>query len=67
MFSLKSPNAVRMDLNETIKGVVKPKGWNWWAALFWLSQGARRREFRYIYKTGNPSRFRGRVYLFHIF
>jgi len=37
------------------------------AALFWLLQGARRREFRYIYKPGNPSRTRGRAYLFHIF
>ena len=26
----------------------------------------RRREFRYIYKPGNPSRTRGRAYLFHV-
>jgi len=24
------------------------------SALFWLLQGAQRREFRYIYKPGNP-------------
>jgi len=34
------------------------------AALVLLLQGARRREFRYIYKPRNPS---GCAYLFHIF
>ena len=37
------------------------------AALVWLLLGARRREFCSIYKPGNPSRTRGRAYLFHIF
>ena len=37
------------------------------AALVWLLQGARRREFRYIYKPRNPSRTRGRAYLLHLF
>ena len=37
------------------------------AAFFWLLRGARRREFRYIYKPENPSRTGGREYLFHIF
>jgi len=32
---------------------------------FW--QGARRREFRYIYKPGNPFKTRERAYFFHIF
>jgi len=37
------------------------------AALVWLVQGARRREFRYTYKPGNASRTRGRAYFFYIF
>jgi len=37
------------------------------AALTWLLQGARRREFRYIYKLGNPPTTKGRAHLFHFF
>jgi len=37
------------------------------AALVWLLQGARPKEFRYIDKPRNPSRPRGPAYLFHIF
>jgi len=37
------------------------------AALVWLSQGARRREFRHIYKPGNLFMTGGRAYLFHIY
>jgi len=37
------------------------------ADLWCLRGGTRRREFRYIYKPGNPSRTRGRAYLFHDF
>ena len=36
------------------------------AALFCLLQDARRKQFRYIYKPGNPSLTSGRAYLFHI-
>jgi len=37
---------------------------NLWARLFKTNvlQGARRREFRYIHKPGNPSKTRGRAY-----
>jgi len=37
------------------------------ADLWCLRGGTRRREFRYIYKPGKPSRTRGRAYLFHVF
>ena len=37
------------------------------AALVWLLQSTQRREFRYIYKPGNPSRTRGHTYLFVFF
>ena len=37
------------------------------ADLWCLRGGTRRRAFRYIYKPGNPSRTRGRAYLFHVF
>jgi len=37
------------------------------AVLVCLLQGARRREFRYIYKPGNPPMTRWRAYLFHMF
>ena len=35
--------------------------------LFTYSQVRVEWEFRYIYKQGNPSRSRGRAYLFHVF
>jgi len=37
------------------------------AALVCLLQGARRREFVYIYKPGDPFRTIGRAFRFHIF
>jgi len=35
--------------------------------LWCLRGGTRQREVRYFYKPGNPSRTRGRAYLFHAF